>query len=367
MNTYHFILTTQQQNFTTISMLILQLAISSATTGNYHLVQDLVSYTETAWYKIYQNPTDHSMLASVGIKRDGFAKLLERFERVYIVQSGPGLPGRPARLPLKHAVLAMVLTFYCDTMSQKRIVELFGIPRSTQSRILRKAEVALFQVLRDEREARIAWPTAAEQVLWSTRISEREPLIQKKWGFMDGKNFKVQKPGSDDLQNAFYNGWLHSTLITGVLCFGANGCIVWMCHNNPGSWNDGETSRGFVENLLNTTKCPDQQMGVLTDSAFSVSGPLFGRIETPLKTGDFERIPRALQTAALAKSNAICSIRQAAEWGMGASEKVFGRLKMPLPFNPNLRALRLYNIHKLYNFRVRTTGISQIRTVFMTY
>jgi hypothetical protein len=105
-------------------------------------------------------------------------------------------------------------------------------------------------------------------------------------------------------------------------------------------------------------------MGVLSDSAFPVSGDMFGRIETPLKDGDLNNIPQHARFGAMVKSAAITSIRQAAEWGMGAMEKPFQRLKCALPYDPEVRRVRLCNIFKLYNLRVRTTGISQIRSVF---
>jgi hypothetical protein len=60
----------------------------------------------------------------------------------------------------------------------------------------------------------------------------------------------------------------------------------------------------------------------------------------------------------------VTSVRQAAEWGMGAPSKVFRRLNMRLPFNPETRRLRLSNIFRLYNLRVRALGITQIGSVF---
>ena len=62
--------------------------------------------------------------------------------------------------------------------------------------------------------------------------------------------------------------------------------------------------------------------------------------------------------------SAIISIRQAAEWGMGAVEKVWRILQLRLPFDPLVRQLRLNIFHRPYNLRVRFTGISEIRTVF---
>ena len=67
----------------------------------------------------------------------------------------------------------------------------------------------------------------------------------------------------------------------------------------------------------------------------------------------------------LRMTSAITSLRQAAEWGMGAVPKVYRHLDLPLPFDPSVRAVRLNNIHKLYNFRTRFTGISQIRSHFI--
>ncbi|ETK73392.1 hypothetical protein L915_19671, partial [Phytophthora nicotianae] len=29
----------------------------------------------------------------------------------------------------------------------------------------------------------------------------------------------VQQPSNADLQNAMYNGWLHTVFVTGVICF----------------------------------------------------------------------------------------------------------------------------------------------------
>lgn len=158
-------------------------------------------------------------------------------------------------------------------------------------------------------------------------------------------------------------GWLHSTLVTGVFCYGADGTAVWGKFNCPGSWNDGEVSRQFQEKLMNPA-ITALGMGVVADSAFPVNGDMFGRIVTPMKEGDLERASPECRAGLVAMSKAITSIRQAAEWGMGSTSKCFRRLLMPLPFDPVVRGRRVENIYRLYNLRVRRTGISQIRTVF---
>jgi hypothetical protein len=49
---------------------------------------------------------------------------------------------------------------------------------------------------------------------------------------------------------------------------------------------------------------------------------------------------------------------------MGSMQKVYIRLNLPLPYDPELRGQRLNNIFRLATFRVRPVGISQIRTTF---
>ncbi|ETV83051.1 hypothetical protein H257_04794 [Aphanomyces astaci] len=108
--------------------------------------------------------------------------------------------------------------------------------------------------------------------------------------------------------------------------------------------------------MARTTKFTEDGHGVVADSAFPVSGGLIGKIRTPLKDGDLERAP-ACRNGLLLMSNAITALRQAAEWGMGAVEQVYRQLLLPLPYNPEQQQMRLHNIFKLYNFRVRRTGV----------
>ncbi|KAG6952716.1 hypothetical protein JG687_00012828, partial [Phytophthora cactorum] len=160
-------------------------------------------------------------------------------------------------------------------------------------------------------------------------------------------------------------GWLHSTKVTGVLCFGFDGTLIWGKPIFPGSWNSGEMSRPLKHCLAD----PDQTIECgcyATESAFPVSDSGRMRIITPLK-GDLERASPECRGGLLAMGAAITSIRQAAEWGMGCIPKCYRRLLLPLPYNPEKRARLIRNCDHLYNLRVRTTGISQIRTVFAQF
>ncbi|KAG1711902.1 hypothetical protein DVH05_009143 [Phytophthora capsici] len=249
-------------------------------------------------------------------------------------------------------------------MEQSTLCMLFGAPPSTLSRTLIRAEEALHRALLGYAYARIPWPSPERQAKLAKLVEAREPLLSHTFGFIDGKNLRVQQPSNADLQNAMYNGWLHTVFVTGTICFAADGCIVWSKHNCPGSWNDSDTSMEFRAKLLDPKLCPDPRMNVVSDSAFPCSTVMAGRILTPFKDGDLERIEPSLRSSARTLHNAITSIRQAAEWGMGSIQKVYCRLNLPLPYDPELRGRRLNNLFRLANYRLRTVGISQIRTTF---
>ena len=263
------------------------------------------------------------------------------------------------QLLYKHQVLGCVLAYYTDTISAKTLCQMFGIVPATLSRTLKLAEEALDRSLSDLSEAKICWPTLDQQRIWGLAVQHKYPLLYGRWGFVDGKNYKVQKPSNSDMQNAMYNGWLHATFVTGCFCFGADGTVCWGKHNVVGSWNDGDISRPFQVKLAKSKKnLPGH--GVVADSAFPVSGECYGRIMTCLKENDVENASPNARRGLILIGTQITSARQAAEWGMGAVEKVYRRLLLPLPFNQIRRGLMLRNIYRLYNYRVRTCGISHM-------
>ncbi|ETO72273.1 hypothetical protein F444_11548, partial [Phytophthora nicotianae P1976] len=174
----------------------------------------------------------------------------------------------------------------------------------------------------------------------------------------------VQSPSERELQNAHYNGWLHCVYVTGTLCSSADGLIIWAKHNCPGTWNDEDTCLAFRKKLSDRQLNPDQRFGIVADSAFPCGGDMRGRILTPLKEGDLGRLVSSVRRVAGALSSAITSIGQSAQWGMGSIEKVYHCLLLPLPYDKEKRRVRLNVLFRLSNYRVRTVGISEIRTTF---
>ncbi|RHY75844.1 hypothetical protein DYB38_013816 [Aphanomyces astaci] len=143
----------------------------------------------------------------------------------------------------------------------------------------------------------INWPSKATQLYWASKSQKREPLVSGVFGFVDGKNLRVQEPSC----------WLHSVFVTGVFCFGLDGTIIWGRHNCPGSWNDREMSRRLQE-LLDDGSRVAPGMKLASDSAFPVGGLALGRIVTPLKQGDLERYPTECRLGLQTMSDCITSI-----------------------------------------------------------
>ncbi len=88
------------------------------------------------------------------------------------------------------------------------------------------------------------------------------------------------------------------------------------------------------------------------------------RIMTPSKESDLESVLVDMRPGLVRLSASTTAMRQAAEWGMDAIGQVYRLLQRKLHWNKDVRKQRLINIIKLYNFRVRTTGISQIKNYF---
>ncbi|ETP42142.1 hypothetical protein F442_10926 [Phytophthora nicotianae P10297] len=239
---------------------------------NYLTSDALISPLQSPWHVMYAGRADGSFVATVSIPPRAFDELLKVFSRYYVVASGLGRRGRPPALVVKHAALACVLHYYTAAVEAKTLC------------------AALDAALSELLDAQVRFPSKQQQRQWSRQVQAKEPLLEGMWGFVDGKNYRVQSPTDAYLQNAHYNGWLHSVLVTGTLCYGVDGTLcygvdgtlVWGRHNLPGSWNDGETSRQLQLRLADPLWTVEG-CGVVADSAFPVSRALFGRIRTPLK------------------------------------------------------------------------------------
>ncbi len=302
-------------------------------------------------------------LSFVGVPYRTFRSILRRFSPLYKpLPVNPTRPGRPLTI-LPHQALAVLMMFYCSSSDTKYLGLIHHLTTRRITFVIAKSEPLLRAVLGRYPDAKIQWPSLDDQRAAASRIVSQFPNVPGRFGFVDGKNLDVLQASDFEQQNAQYNGWLHGCFVTGVLVFNSDGLLVWAKHNCPGSWNDSEMSRGLAAKLTNPSKTlPDH--GLVADTAFPVGPHLFKHIVSPLKEGEADTIPSLIRHRLVARSAEITSLRQACEWGMGSIQKPFKRLMVHLPWRSDVRALRLSNIFRLWNVRVRNTGISQIRDSF---
>jgi hypothetical protein len=157
---------------------------------DYVTTQCLNSPELSPWQKLYDDGSDSNFIALVSIDRVAFADLLQVFAKHYRTRWSPGRKGRPPRLIHKHQVLGLILHFYTDASAQgKALTLVFGVPPSTLSRTLRKAEAALALALLEMPDCQFRWPTLEQQKEWGECVEAKYPIIKGRWGFIDGKNY----------------------------------------------------------------------------------------------------------------------------------------------------------------------------------
>ncbi|EGZ13093.1 hypothetical protein PHYSODRAFT_286544 [Phytophthora sojae] len=129
---------------------------------NYLTAQCLEAPCNSAWMLLYRFGSDVNFINATSLTRPAFEQLLRRFSRFYFIPKAK-LRGRPPKLRYHHQVLGLVLSFYVGSMEQSSLSMLFGLPPSTLSRILCRAEEALSKALHGYAPARISWPSPTRQ------------------------------------------------------------------------------------------------------------------------------------------------------------------------------------------------------------
>ena len=268
-------------------------------------------------------------------------------------------------------------------MRQVSLQQIFALVPSTVSRYLRFALLILLEVLKQMPHATITWPQGDEFLELSGYVSMRHPLLHGVFGSIDGLNLPCQVSSNIEMENATYNGWLHSHFISSVIVFNSKGSclhffecsyfrvlmvlvgeIIGSRTNCPGSWHDSCVAEGIYDKLEHET--PDGYC-VVADTAFPTGhGRISGKIRVPLKAG--EDLPQDLtqRKQMLQLSRSILSYRQTAEWGMRELQGSFGWLRIPLPAEDmEKRADLIESCFRLHNLRTRLVGINQIKNVYV--
>ena len=212
-------------------------------------------------------------------------------------------------------------------------------------------------------DARIEWPSRERMQEFAERISAYEPAVRNVCLFLDGTEIMVQEPTIAERQNPLYSGKSKNVVVNNILVFAPDGCIAHARMNYPGSYHDVRAMGDLRENLLTEEWLP-RPFSIIADSAFPHTGEFEGRIITPLKTDELERINVADINDRRRYELSVKRVRVAVEWGNAGLKKVWRQLSLKLPFDEVYRSEILTAVVFLHNFRVRTTALSQIATVY---
>ncbi len=70
----------------------------------------------------------------------------------------------------------------------------------------------------------------------------QHPLLTDCWATINGLKLHLQQGRSKDIQEHYYNGWMHDHYITAVFCFYLDGIIPIAFCNVPGSVHDSQVA-----------------------------------------------------------------------------------------------------------------------------
>lgn len=185
----------------------------------------------TPWTRLYESRDDRAFITTMGIDTSAFDSILNAgFGRLWDTRPIPrrdkstAIQPRPGKRSLDAAGgLGLVLHWLSSTMRQVSLQQIFALVPSTVSRYLRFALSILLEVLRWMPHAAIKWPQGDEFLELSGHVSARHPLLQGVFGSIDGLKLPCQVSSDIEIENATYNGWLHSHFVSSVIVFSSTG------------------------------------------------------------------------------------------------------------------------------------------------
>jgi hypothetical protein len=130
--------------------------------------------------------------------------------------------------------LGLALHFLNSTMREISLQQIFALIPSTVTRYIDFSLDILLHILRCMYAARIAWPNVEEMEEYAELIGRRHAALAKDqagawvgaFGSIDGLNCPIASSEDPELENASYNGWLHSHVCSNVIVFSPRGELL---------------------------------------------------------------------------------------------------------------------------------------------
>jgi DDE superfamily endonuclease len=238
--------------------------------------------------------------------------------------------------------LAHVLAWFRFRGAEYILQGWFGFTGSHSNVWLRFGRRGLLVVLQNEPSARVEMPSTQQVQLFKSILQARHDLLDDVYAFADGLKLFFESTTDLDEQSIYYSGWKHSHFITNLFVFSADGRCIAAVLNAPGSLHDSTLAEWG-----NLKICTTEVVG---------SAVLIRQRTMVMLWMDWTCLLRMEQAT---------SLRQAAEWGTGAIQASFPRLKDRIHYEENgERGVFLSLVPLLCNYRLAKVGLNQIRNVY---
>ncbi len=163
----------------------------------------------------------------------------------------------------------------------------FGLTYTNLSVYLRFGMRLFVKMFRDDKLARVKIPSAEEIESFKEAFAARDPLLTDCWATIDGLKLYLQQSGNANIQERYYNGWMHDHYVMSIFCFCPGGTITIAFFNVPGLVHDSQVAEygniyDKLEDVFQSTGakcCVDLAFGqVNREYLYKLSQDLFGSL-----------------------------------------------------------------------------------------
>lgn len=187
--------------------------------------------SNTPWTALYERREPRAFIMTMGFDPPTFDYLLEAFEPIWNTTPIPradvsrsGAPRLTARSLDAAGASGLVLHYLNSTMKEKTLSQIFALIPTTVSRYLDFALEILQRTLKDLPEGKVSYPEEVREFeALAERVQRRHPLLENIFGSLDGLKVPVGVADDPEVENANYNGWLHSHFVSSIFMFSSEG------------------------------------------------------------------------------------------------------------------------------------------------
>ena len=336
----------------------------------------LVDPATSPWEKVYQSGNDQAMITVTALDQTAFRNLLKLFRPFFynytpwtgnkdgstyvrVVRGANRRTGRP-RLVKASSCLGLSLAWYRFKGAEFILQGWFGFTGTHANVWLKFGRRMLIKVLLKLQAARVTMPSEETVAEHMRRVEARHPALQNVYCVADGLKLYFESCDGLSEQSMFYNGWQHDHYISNLFVFSIDGQIISCVVNAPGSVHDSTLAYwGKIYDIL-------EAMYERTGGICCVDSAFMANDDVPFLIKSAQDVSKARSADEMVKMQQATSLRQAAEWGMRAIQGAFPRSKERFHYEENgERKVYVTLLCLLYNYRIETVGLNQIRTVYV--